>query len=219
MATTNNVKIPSPEQVAGMSRADRITLSNKLRDAGMAWAAVRSVTKLNHVVSELEYMRHTLPADQRIAATSANAKMLRNERQLSWGEIAVRLNTTEGRARKLYAEGSGTLSEGQRIGKGGRWLNNDSELYADVLQPTGTVIPVAAGRRNARTLAAQQRITKMDPAALKQFAADNGVAAKGKTPAQIAKALYAKLGLDKLEAAGTAATAAPAKAEKVEAAS
>lgn len=205
MAQSTSIKIPAPEAVAALSRADRIKLSNDLRDAGMPWAAVRSVTKLNHVVSELEYMRHTLPASERVEATSANAKALRNDRQLSWGEIAVRLNVTEGRARKLYAEGSGTLSEGQRIGKGGRWLNNDSELYADVLQPTGTVITVEAGRRNARTLAAQQRIARMEIGALRQYASDNGVNPKGKTPAQIAKALYKVLGLDTLQAAGEAA--------------
>lgn len=201
----STIHIPTPAEARALPRGERIALSNELRHSGMAWSAVRAITGLNHVVSEREYMAFVLPESELVAPTGANAKMLRDERQLSWGEISVRLGVTEGRARKLYAE-SGTLSEGQRIGKGGRWLGNDQELYSDVLQPTGTKISVEAGRRNARKLAAQQRIVKMEIGALRQYAADNGVATKGKTPAQISKALFAKLGIDALEEAGTKAT-------------
>lgn len=212
MAT--ELSIPTPAAARALPRPERIALSNNLRHNGMAWSAVRAITGLNHVVSELEYMRFVLPADQRVEATAKNARDLRDVRQLSWGEIAVRLGVSEGRARKLYAEGAGVLSEGQRIGKGGRWLGNDSELYVAELNPTGTKITPEAGRRNARKLAVQQRLAKMETGALKAFAADHGVTVKGKTPAQIILAVQKALGVDKLEAAGTATTAAPAKAPK-----
>lgn len=195
------------------TRSEAIALMCELRDLGVAWGPVRSHTGLNHVVAEREYMRHQfiVGGGEVLPATPENARALRDDQQLSWGQITVRLGLTgETAARNLYKQGTGVLSEGQRIGKGGRWLGNDQELYRDELNPTGTRIDVKAGRMNARVLAAQQRIAKMDTAKLRQFAQDNGVNPKGKTPAQIAKALYKVLGIDKLEAKGQKANGAAA---------
>lgn len=58
---------------------------------------------------------------------------------LSWGRIAIALGlftygdakSPEGRVRRLFEEGTSrsVVSEGTRIGRGGRWLSNDPTLY------------------------------------------------------------------------------------------
>lgn len=198
-ATTTERKVPTeapwPANTDGWSRAEKIQLNNNMRAAGLKWAEIRAVTGLNHALSELEYMRFVyLASNDLLPFTPATVRELRDDFGYSWGEIMVRVGRTEGAVRAAYKEATGKLSEGTRNGRGGRWLNNDAELYADTLKPTGTHIPVAYGRTLARKAAAEQRLGNLTPAELKAYAEDRGVQVKGKAPAAILKAVLADMG-------------------------
>lgn len=67
----------------------------------------------------------------------------------SWGLIAVRARMPESRVRKIFTEVSALDSRGLRIGKGGRWVDDDARFYQGADRPrNGTELdpraPVAA---------------------------------------------------------------------------
>lgn len=179
------MKNPTPEVLAK---------AVSLKKEGKPWHEVLDLTGLSHSQAEIAYFKATLPKDQFHEFSTEKVLELRNQ-GVSWGVIGVRLNVPESRVRSAYKEATGTLSEGQRVGRGGRWLNNDQSLYQDVLQTTGTTIPTEYGRRFASIAASQQRLLKLPTEDLRQMASDNGINPKGKTPAQLTKALIEKLGL------------------------
>lgn len=49
--------------------------------------------------------------------------------EVSWGELSARAGTPESRLRKQFEQYTGVSSEGLRMGKGGRWLNDDMTFY------------------------------------------------------------------------------------------
>jgi hypothetical protein len=169
----------------------------QMRADGQAWPAILKATGLSHSQAEIAVLRATLPKDA-FEAFSPDACVRLRKSGVSWGEIGVRLSVPESRVRSAYKEATGKLSEGQRIGRGGRFLNADPDLYADVLQAPGTVIPREYGRTNARTAAAQQRLMALEPAELKALAADYGIASfkKGTTKATMVTAIVKSMGLN-----------------------
>ena len=66
---------------------------------------------------------------------------MRDDAQLSWGEISVRLQIPESRVRKFYKGDSDKKDLGLRIGKGGRWAYDDPTLYLDNRVKEGAYIP------------------------------------------------------------------------------
>lgn len=49
--------------------------------------------------------------------------------ECSWGLLSVRCSKPESFLRKTFAQYTGVDSEGLRMGKGGRWLNDDASFY------------------------------------------------------------------------------------------
>lgn len=185
--------------------AEILATAVEMRSSGEKWPAILAATGLSHSQAEIAVLKATLPKSAFKPFSPEAVLELRGE-GVSWGEIGVRLSVPESTVRSAYKKATGKLSEGQRIGRGGRYLNADAELYADVLQPTGTVIPEEYGRRNARLAAFQQRLLKMEFADLKAYAADQGVTVKkGMTKARIVKAIEAQIGTE-VEPAGTKAS-------------
>lgn len=119
---------------------------------------------------------------------------------LSWGAIAVRHRLTpehntfgapEGQVRKAFETATGLKSQGQRIGKGGRFFYGDrgAPLYAAELRPTGTDIPKEAKYDGAIQAAQDQRLIHRDLEDLKARATELGVSlksgSKNKTKAKL----------------------------------
>ena len=154
---------------------------------------------LNHTqVDWITYEARITPADEAqwtgFATTERGAELisggatelaarvvLGREAGLSWGWMAV-LNTVtggthtpEGRIRAAYATVTANKSQGQRIGKGGRFYYRDGELYEDNLKPTGTVIPVGTDHAGAKVLSYKQRIERLTPDGVKNMGAAKGV--------------------------------------------
>lgn len=189
----------------------------KMRTEGSAWPAILKATGLSHSQAEIAVLRASLPKDA-FQPFSPEAVIALRQKGTSWGEIAVRLSVPESRVRGAYKEATGKLSEGQRCGRGGRFLNADPDLYADVLQAPGTVIPKEYGRTNARTAAAQQRLMALTPKELKDYAKDAGVTVGAKaTKAAIVMGIVKGMGLNVPERAKTSKAKAPKAEEKVSA--
>lgn len=104
---------------------------------------------------------------------------------LSWGKIAVLCGVPEARVRRTYEKHSQTLSEGQRIGKGGRFYERDEAYYEAGLRKPGTVIPANLKKDKAKKLEVAE-VQKLI-AAYRQA----GGTAQNVTPTQ-AKAFLAK---------------------------
>lgn len=67
---------------------------------------------------------------------------LRDGEQLSWGEIAVRMQIPESRVRAAYRHNGVRKDLGLRIGKGGRFAYGAGELYTDNRKAEGAQIPL-----------------------------------------------------------------------------
>lgn len=67
---------------------------------------------------------------------------LRDSMQLSWGEIAVRMQIPESRVRAAYRHNGVRKDLGLRIGKGGRFAYDAGELYTDNRRKEGAQIPL-----------------------------------------------------------------------------
>lgn len=189
---------PWPANTDGWSRAEKIQLNNNMRQAGEKWGTIRPITGLNHALSELEYMRHVYFAEggELVEFTPAQVRALRDELGYSWGEIMVRVGRTEGAVRAAYKEATGKLSEGTRNGRGGRFYLEEPTLYADVLRGTGTAIPAegeAPLRVRATVAATEQRVGRLTPDEVRNYAADRGIATKGKSQQQLIAAIVAEL--------------------------
>lgn len=110
---------------------------------------------LNYSQFWLYCQSQTLPAEAFITATEgsdpwfAAITRCRNAGD-SWGLIAVKCRAPEGRVRKAFAAATGLRSQGLRVGKGGRYLDNDPVLYAGSAVKTGTAIPTTAKRAEFR---------------------------------------------------------------------
>jgi hypothetical protein len=73
---------------------------------------------------------------------------LRDSKELSWGEIAVRCGIPESKVRACYKKTAGKKDKGLRIGKGGRFAYDEPRYYMDNMKHEGAYIPVEIkGRR------------------------------------------------------------------------
>lgn len=67
---------------------------------------------------------------------------MRDEENLSWGEIAVRLGIPESRVRSAYRHNGIRKDLGLRIGRGGRFAYDAGELYTENRRKEGAHIPL-----------------------------------------------------------------------------
>lgn len=109
------------------------------------WLIVRRAWAERHNLVE-ELPKDANASYERIKQTKVVNRM-RNDQQLSWGEISVRLGIPESRVRALYRANDTKQDKGLRIGKGGRFAFDDGNLYRDNRKKEGAWIPLEVGRR------------------------------------------------------------------------
>ncbi len=102
----------------------------------------------------------------------------RMQQLLSWGEIIVRHNVTEGYVRACFELAGVEKSVGTRTGKGGRFLYGDPQLYLENRKAEGAQIPVTFKGRPM----AEQLLN------FKAKEGDSNAATKGRIMAKIVKA-------------------------------
>lgn len=126
-----------------------------LRLRGEKWPAVLEATGLSHSQAENHEMRFKMwlhaagvpgfsewtPIVLDADPATAGAQIAdQRSKGVSWGAIGVRAGVPESKVRRLFKEATNVHSEGQRIGKGGRWLDNREDFYS-VDPAHGTLIP------------------------------------------------------------------------------
>lgn len=152
---------------------------------GLKWKEVLAKQEIGYARGELIVFEHEFEQAKMktIPATPENVVYLRTELGLSWGAIMVWCAAGEAVVRRAFKDGAKVHSDGQRVGKGGRWKFDDQALYVGELKPTGTDIPADQKlvREVARDCAVTQRLMKMEFAELKAFAIAQGVIVKPKT--------------------------------------
>lgn len=102
--------------------ADLSKRAVKLRDKdGMPWHEVAGELETSVGKAMLAYEFGKVKPADRVDATPANVKRLRDKEKLSWGRISARTGQGEAHCRALYEEATQTSALGNRIGKGGRY--------------------------------------------------------------------------------------------------
>jgi hypothetical protein len=87
---------------------------------------------------------------------------------LSWGEIMVRTNRTEGQVRRAFKAKAGMYDLGTRTGKGGRYLNDRGDLYQGNRAQEGAHI--AGTVKHPRSVAVEELLNYQPPAATTEAA-------------------------------------------------
>lgn len=144
------------------------------KEEGLTSLQLQEKYELNH--SQVDLIVYTLRATDDVVEAYMNSGATMGARTIagrkeahSWGFMAVLESIGTGRKvsesaiRNAFKATSDTKSEGQRIGKGGRFYMVEPVLYQDELKPTGTVIPADAPRSRevAVTHANEQRFTRL----------------------------------------------------------
>lgn len=174
-----------------------------MRAEGAKWAPVKELfakkgVKFNHVATELHVLKFQVFCGQFGGAFPAGVKAdegklgkaivaARAEGQ-SWGVLAARAGVPESRVRKLFELNADHVSQGVRIGRGGRFYMGEPDLYQAELNPTGTQLtPEQRGKRaEAIDAAATQRLLRLDRSELRSLATDLGITFTGRTtPAKL----------------------------------
>lgn len=161
---------------------------------GAKLKAILEATKLNYSQAWYYIRSHELRQAgllEKGTITGKRVVELRGEDH-SWGEIAVRCQMAESKIRRMYTEATELKSQGQRIGKGGRFYYGPVDgypLYEDVLKPTGTQIPKGAPRAVALEAAGDQKLIHQDVQEIAKQATALGISLKAgkrsKTKAQL----------------------------------
>jgi hypothetical protein len=85
------------------------------------WDEIAEITGVASGKCMLAHAAGSLPKKELIKnATAEDIIRLRDDQQLSWGQISVRAQLPESTCRTMYTEHSGNTTKGLRIGKGGR---------------------------------------------------------------------------------------------------
>lgn len=143
-------KNPTPETLA---------LAVTMHDDGKSHKVIMEATGLNHSQVECAIMEANFPKSAFFSVKSTDkdytAKLEafivegRQVKALSWGALGVLAHIPESRVRKIWAERTGTKSQGLRNGKGGRFLYQEPRLYVEDHRKTGVTIPVEVKGREA----------------------------------------------------------------------
>lgn len=183
-------------------KADELDHLLRLREEGAKWKVVLKETGLSHSKAELAWMEHEAEgAGFTVVPLSASfVSFARNDLKIGWGPIMVWTQSSEGKVREAWKQATNLHSDGQRVGRGGRFKFDEPELYVGELKPTGTDIPKdhSLVREVAREDALSSRIMRLEPAQIRRVYEEytGKKAAKGWTPAKLAleitKAMKAK---------------------------
>lgn len=170
--------------------AEILEMAVQARREGRKAKEIQAEFDLSHSQFEfawlrLEAMKDLVGTEE---ATPKNIARLRDEGK-SWGVIAVLCNTTEGKVRKAFSEKTGVKHQGQRIGKGGRWLYSDGTLYEGEFNKPGVTIPANAPEFRGREGAAQAQDAQRNliTADIKEVIAEFKAATGRKTVAGLTK--------------------------------
>ena len=153
-------------------KAEELAQLIALREDGAKWKVVLKETGLSHSKAELAWMEHE--AEQAgfkvVPLTSAFVAYGRNDLKIGWGPIMVWTQSSEGKVREAWKQATNLHSDGQRVGRGGRFKFDEPELYVGELKPTGTDIPKdhSLVREVAREDALSSRIMKLEPEQVKR---------------------------------------------------
>ena len=171
------------------------------KEGGMSYAAIGAKYGLNHTqVDRISYAARITDEDREAWFASAPSMGERavkgREDKISWGMMGILEGVPETRIRAEFAKATNNKSQGQRIGKGGRYYQREELYYEDVLKPTGTTIPVGTPREKALVLSKAQRFGKLDQAGQDAIGASVGVPwvkGSGKSRMQWERAVLAAL--------------------------
>lgn len=118
----------------------------------IAGEKAKAVTTIGHSILDLAWYADSRnpqfvpdlgikPEDRQAAVIALRAglgwKGALEGRKLSWGMLVIALGywnpsdpkSAEGQVRTMFGSNAGIASEGTRIGRGGRWLNNEPRFY------------------------------------------------------------------------------------------
>jgi hypothetical protein len=144
-----------------------------------AWLIARRWQLENFAPEELVKLPTNGTTDEEYRTNGKIISHMRNNLQLSWGEIAVRCGLAESYVRKCYTSIGVQKAIGLRIGKGGRFAYSDPTLYLENRKAEGAHIPADFKGRPA-------------PEQLLNFKAKDGEsnsATKGRAISRIVKAM------------------------------
>lgn len=155
-------------------KADQLKRLVAMKEEAAKWADILKKTGLSHSKAELAWMEHEafVQSDPKFKVAPLTGDFVayaRTELGLGWGPIMVWTQSSEGSVRKAFKEATGTHSDGQRVGRGGRFKFDEPDLYVGELKPTGTDIPAdkALVREVARDAAFTTRLGKLEFGAVK----------------------------------------------------
>lgn len=181
------MKLKATNQIGDLSEVEQEAVA--LRAAGSTMRDVMIATGLNHSQAENAIMKATLTESdvarfEAMGADLGSRVVAAREAKLSWGVIMMLAAETEGAVRKAFTEATTLKSQGQRIGKGGRFYygDNGQPLYDGELKPTGTNIPKTAKYEGAIKAAFEQRLSVLgsrDRTRLVSIAEQYGLKTKG----------------------------------------
>lgn len=148
-------------------KAEELKALINLRENGAKWKQVLKETGLSHSKAELAWMEHEAEGAG-FAVEALNPAFVdyaRNTLKIGWGPIMVWTQSSEGKVREAWKQATNLHSDGQRVGRGGRFKFDEPELYIGELKPTGTDIPKdhTLVREVAREDALSSRIMKLEP--------------------------------------------------------
>lgn len=107
-----------------------------------AWLIVRRAwLEMNDPKSLTKLPAATGDKDATNRAWSKVISPMRDEQQLSWGEISVRVGVPESKIRTCYRATGAKKDLGLRIGKGGRFAYGEPEFYLEHRKDEGAQIP------------------------------------------------------------------------------
>lgn len=130
-----------------------LTTAANMKDEGVATAQILAETGLNYSQFWLFWARRHLeannpelicrlePTDPKIPGLIVEARNVEGEFS-SWGWLSVRFGMPESRVRKTFEQKANIHSDGLRIGKGGRFVEDRGEYYVDENRKHGVVTPV-----------------------------------------------------------------------------
>lgn len=129
---TKATKAPAAEENGGgRTRGVDLKVAKQIaksRDNGSSWADISEEFEMSTGKAMLYNLYARVDDDDRITGTDAAvAKAVVKERNAgnSWGVLSARTGLPESRLRKIFEEQTGESARGNRIGKGGRYPDDE----------------------------------------------------------------------------------------------
>lgn len=145
------------------------------------------ITERDMVTNHPELDHRAMDAAKKPAAiVEARNKM---DDHASWGWLAVRFGMPESRVRKHFREEANVYDTGLRIGKGGRFMEDNGELYEGEAAKVGVIRVRGEGAVKIAAVKAEALPTTLK--GLRELAKDRGVTVQGNKKSDYVAALTA----------------------------